>query len=73
MVRTLHAEQLSQQRLTKTSPGGGPSDVEEREPVLKARERRRVALAALELLEAEHIRRLAEIRRDRAALLAQGQ
>jgi hypothetical protein len=41
-------------------------------PNLTAAERRRVTLAALQLLEAEHLRRISEIRRDRESLLAQG-
>lgn len=48
-----------------------PSDRRHDAPNLTSAERRRVDLAALQILEAEHLRRLAEIRRDRGALLAQ--
>jgi hypothetical protein len=41
-----------------------------REPELTAEERRRIALASLELFEREHLLRVARIRAERRALLA---
>lgn len=68
-MRTLPAKDPSRQRrvAAPTSQFRGGLDA----PELTADERRRVDLAALVLLEREHVCRLAQIRADREALLAQ--